>query len=111
MRTITATYNRSSKWNIPKKLKLLSEEENIKAKGKNIPFSWCINWDTFCYIDENGEEQELDAEYKVCLEDFDRPDDIVEQEESDEEEEEEEVKVEVKKPLRRKRIKKCDKSK
>ena len=83
MRTIIASYTVSSEWKIPKDIKLLSEEENKKAKG-NIPFSWWIKYDTLYYIDEDGEEQELEAEYKASESDFKRPDEVTEEDECSE---------------------------
>jgi hypothetical protein len=89
MRTIIARYSVSSEWKIPKELKLLSEEENKKAKG-NIPFSWWIKWDTLHYYDADGVEQELEAEYQASEHtDFKRPDEM--EEEDDEEEEDEDL--------------------
>jgi hypothetical protein len=94
MRTIIACYKVDSRWNIPKGLKLLSEEENDDAE-ENTPFSWWIRWDTFFYIDENGEKQELEAEQTAHDYDYKYPDDIVEEEEVEEVEESDEEDEEV----------------
>jgi len=73
--TIHATYYCASVFEVPSHVKLLTIEENKKCKGKeNVPGSWYISWDVLYYIDEDGNEQQLEpacageADYKRPVE-------------------------------------------
>lgn len=59
MPRLIAKYGNESHFNIPKGIKLLSIEENKKAKG-SIPGSWYIKWDILHYIDNDGKEKEIE---------------------------------------------------
>jgi hypothetical protein len=85
MRVIYATYSSPyATFRIPNHIKLLSVEENNKVKDEDVPFSWYIRWCVLHYLDENGDEHEIesvgDEEHTI---DWKRPKSVEEGEEED----------------------------
>jgi hypothetical protein len=77
MRIITAKYDAYTDFHIPKNVPLLSVEDNESDKA----WSWWIKWDELHYIDDKGEEHEIEA-YRSAFDcDLKRPDEITENEE------------------------------
>jgi len=77
MRVITARYDAYSDFRIPKNVPLLSVEDNEEGK----PWSWWIKYDTLHYIDDKGEEHEIEAYFSASKDDdFKRPSSVQEDE-------------------------------
>jgi hypothetical protein len=55
--TVIISYSINSWFSLPQGVKLLSVEENKKAK-EGTPFSWWIKWDTLHWYDTEGVEHE-----------------------------------------------------
>ena len=77
--TIIATYKTFTAFEITADMKLLSVEENSDKAffQEKKPGAWYILWDTLHYIDQDGNEQELEGDAHEL--DYKRPDDIHEE--------------------------------
>jgi len=61
-RIFQATYNSYYTFRIPKSVFLLSEDDNKKKENFMATGSWWVKWATLSYIDENGEEQNIEGD-------------------------------------------------
>ena len=87
MRVIRADYLLTSSFRVPKKVPLLSVEDNDGDKA----WSWWVKWDTLHYIDDKGVEHEIEPYYSASDDDFKRPDKVDESDEETDEDEETET--------------------
>lgn len=84
MRLITARYNACSDFRIPKNIPLLSVEDNVEDKA----WSWWIKYDTLYYVDDKGEEHEIEAYHAASRdEEFKRPESVHEGDDGEDEDE------------------------
>lgn len=70
---VSCTYTVSAGYEVPPHIKLLSIEENKKAK-KGTPFSWRIKWDKLHYYDAEGKKHKVDG-YRPHNDEYKHPDD------------------------------------
>ena len=88
MPTYIATYTTLYRFDVPKNVVLMTEEEKAKTmgtKGYSLPGHWWVKWGTFYYIDKNGEKKGIQGE--IC-EEHKWPESVEKEEQDDEEEEE-----------------------
>lgn len=62
---VIISYSINSKFDMPQGVKLLSVEDNNKAK-EGTPFSWWIKWDTLHWYDADGDEQTVEGSAAGC---------------------------------------------
>jgi len=65
---ITCSFSAYITFQVPKDIKLMSEDDNNKPESWGKPGSWYIRWGTLHYFDKHGNEQEMEPECEPDIE-------------------------------------------
>jgi len=73
LKRLNVSYTVSSMFKIPKKLNLLSVDDNFTVPGGTVG-SWFVKYNVLHYVDLDGEWKQLQPKTPVEEEDYKRPD-------------------------------------